>query len=563
VDVRDLSALVGARTTATSDLWWKNAVVYCLDVETFMDSNGDGIGDFAGLTERIDYLAGLGATCLWLMPFYPTPDLDDGYDVTDYYSVDPRLGSLGDFVDFMRTASDRGLRVIADLVVNHTSDRHPWFLSARSDPSSPYRDFYVWSEEPRDDGSYDIVFPDAEDSVWRFDEEAGAYFLHRFYRHQPDLNVANPRVRDEIHKIIGFWLQLGLAGFRLDAVPYLLETGEAQGEPPEETHAYLRDLRAFLSRRAGTAMLLGEVNLEPEDLGRYFGDGHGDALHMLFDFVVNQALYLSLCREDAGPLRGALESLPPAPETGQWANFVRNHDELTLDKLSEEEREEVFEQLAPEEDMRLFGRGIRRRLPPMLGGDRRRVELVYSLLFSLPGTPVLLYGEEIGMGENLEAEGRMSVRTPMQWSGERNGGFSSADPSDVCVPPVARGEYSFERVNVDAQRHDSGSLLNWTERMIRTRKECPELGWGEWRLLDAGEPSVLAHRCDWGGGTLLAVHNLAGRDATARLEVGEGGRSVRDVVGGGRHSLAGRELELGLEPYGYRWLRLGRSPDEP
>jgi trehalose synthase len=556
-----LSANVSARTTATSDVWWKNAVVYCLDVETFMDSNGDGIGDFAGLTDRIDYLAGLGVTCLWLMPFYPTPDLDDGYDVTDYYAVDPRLGTLGDFVEFVRTAADRGLKVIADLVVNHTSDRHPWFRSARSDARSPYRDFYVWSDEPREDESFDIVFPDAEDSVWRFDEEAGAYYLHRFYRHQPDLNVENPRVRDEIHKVIGFWLELGLSGFRLDAVPYLLETGEARGPGPEEVIEYLHDLRAFLSRRSGSAMLLGEVNLEPRDLGRYFGEGGGDGLHMLFDFVVNQALYLSLVREDAGPLRRALESLPPVPETGQWANFVRNHDELTLDKLADDERDQVFAQLAPEEDMRLFGRGIRRRLPPMLDGDRRRIELVYSLLYSLPGTPVLLYGEEIGMGENLAVDGRMSVRTPMQWSAERNGGFSSADPSEVCVPPVAEGDYSFERVNVDAQRHDPGSLLNWTERMIRTRKECPELGWGEWRLLDAGVDSVLAHRCDWSGGSIVAVHNLAGRSATARLELGGGGNTVRDVLRGDGHAVDGPVLELELEAFGYRWLRVGGTSD--
>jgi trehalose synthase len=553
---RDVAASLRARTTATGDLWWKNAIVYCLDVETFADSNGDGVGDFAGLTERVDYLAGLGVTCIWLMPFYPTPDLDDGYDVTDYYSVDPRLGTLGDFVEFVRTASDRGLKVIADLVVNHTSDRHPWFESARSDPSSPYRDFYVWSEERPDHEPDDIVFPDAEDSVWRYDEQAEAYYLHRFYRHQPDLNVADPRVRDEIHKVMGFWLQLGLSGFRLDAVPYLLETGEAHGSAPEENLEYLLDLRAFLTRRSGSAMLLGEVNLEPEDQRRYFGDERGDGLHMLFGFVVNQALYLSLVRGDSRPLRRALDGLPAIPESSQWANFVRNHDELTLDKLAEDEREEVFDALAPDEGMRLFGRGIRRRLPSMLEGDRRRIELVYSLLLSLPGTPVLLYGEEIGMAENLDVEGRLSVRTPMQWSAEANGGFSTADASDLCLPPVSAGDFSYERVNVESQRHDSGSLLNWMERMIRTRKECPELGWGDSRLLDAGDDAVLAHLCEWSGRALLAVHNLSGEAIEAELELGDGAEAVEDVLAGESRPLDGGRLRLELEPYAYRWLRL-------
>jgi trehalose synthase len=552
----ELAPSLTSRAPATADLWWKNAVVYCVDVETFVDSNGDGIGDFAGLTSRVDYLAGLGVTCIWLMPFYPTPDLDDGYDVADYYSVDPRLGTLGDFVEFVRTTQDRGMKVIADLVVNHTSDRHPWFQAARSDPSSPYRDFYVWSDERPEDEPDDIVFPDEEDSVWSYDRKARAYYLHRFYHHQPDLNVVNPVVRDEIHRVMGFWLQLGLCGFRLDAVPYLLETGEAKGVPPKENLDYLLDLRAFLTRRSGNAILLGEVNLEPEDLRRYFGDDRGDGLHMLFNFVVNQALYLSVVREDARPLRRALEGLPDVPATNGWANFVRNHDELTLDKLEDEEREEVFEALAPDEGMRLFGRGIRRRLPPMLGGDRRRLELVYSLLLSLPGTPVLLYGEEIGMGENLDVEGRLSVRTPMQWSPEANGGFSTAAAEDLCLPPVSAGDFSYERVNVRMQRHDSGSLLNWMERMIRMRKECPELGLGEFRVLDAGDDSVLAHRCDWGGRVLLAVHNLAAERRAVELRLDDGRRAVEDVLGGEARALEGGRLALELEPCGYRWLRV-------
>ena len=404
---------------ATSDLWWKNAVVYCLDVETFLDWNGDGEGDFQGLTQRVDYLAGIGVTCIWLMPFYPSPDRDDGYDVTDFYGVDSRLGTLGDFVEFVRTAKDRGIRVIADLVVNHTSDQHPWFRAARASRNSPYRDYYVWADQPPAGGPKGVTFPDQETSLWRYDERAGQYYHHRFYKHQPDLNVSNPKVRDEIAKIMGFWLELGLSGFRVDAVPFLLEPTGA-GEALADPHEYLRDLRSFLSRRSGEAILLGEVNLKAKDVRRFFGDEDGDELHMCFNFLGMQAMYLSLARQDTRPLERSLRQLPAIPTDNQWANFVRNHDELTLDKLSDKERAEVFAAFGPDPDMQLYGRGLRRRLPSMLGGDMRRIRLVYSLLFSMPGTPVLFYGEEIGMAENLAVEGRSAVRTPMQWSDEAN-----------------------------------------------------------------------------------------------------------------------------------------------
>ncbi|MBW3558058.1 MAG: alpha-amylase family protein, partial [Actinobacteria bacterium] len=387
-------------TARTSDLWWKNAVVYCLDVETFLDWDGDGIGDLRGLTERVDYLAGMGVSCLWLMPFYPSPNRDDGYDIVDFYGVDPKLGTLGDFVVLVRSAKDRGMRVIVDLVVNHTSDRHPWFRSARSSRTSPFRDFYVWADEPPPNPTAGVVFPDAEDSIWSWDEKAGQWYLHHFYSHQPDLNIANPAVRDEIARITGFWLELGVDGFRIDAVPYLIETGGIEGAAELDPHALVKHLRSFISRRRGDAVLLGEVNLEPEPLRAFFGDAHGDELHMLFNFPVMQAMYLALARRDARPLAKALRQLPEIPEACQWATFVRNHDELTLDQLSENERAEVFAAFGPDEGMQLFGRGLRRRLPPMLDGDQRRVRLVYSLLFSLPGTPVLFYGEEIGMGEN-------------------------------------------------------------------------------------------------------------------------------------------------------------------
>jgi maltose alpha-D-glucosyltransferase/alpha-amylase len=543
---------------AAYDLWWKNAVVYCVDVELFADANGDGVGDFPGLLGKIDYLAGLGVTCIWLMPFYPTPNKDNGYDISDFYGVDPRLGTLGDLVDFLRAARERGIRVIADLVVNHTSDQHPWFQSARADPESPWRDFYVWADE-QPEGPPGVVFPDAEDSNWDFDEVAGKWFLHRFYSHMPDLNIANPRVRDEISKVVGYWLELGLSGFRVDAAPFVIEQAGTDPRPGEEDpHDFLRDLRAFLNRRRGDAILLAEANLPPDEQRRFFGDEGGDEMHMLFNFVLNQHLFLALVRQDPAPIVAALEELPPVPRTNQWANFVKNHDELTLDKLTEAEREEVFAALAPDPDMRSFGRGIRRRVPPMLDGDRARIELLYSLLLTLPGSPVLLYGEEIGLGDNQRVEGRAAVRVAMQWSAGRGGGFTTGEPA---VPVVADGPFGPDQVNVAAQRRDPQSLLNWMERAIRARKELPELGWGGWRVLGSDQPAVLAHRCDWQGRGVLALHNLGPEPLQVQVAADddetEAGAVMAELLADQRYepAKAGQALDLGA--FGYRWLRVG------
>ena len=539
---------------ATADLWWKNAVVYCLDVQTFADSNGDGIGDFGGLTDHIDDIAGLGVTCIWLMPFCPSADRDDGYDVTDHYAIDPKLGTFGDFTEFMAVARDRGLRVIADLVVNHTSDQHHWFQTARRSRESRFRDFYVWQDEIPAGGPEGEVFPGEQNGVWTFDAEAGQYYLHRFYHHQPDLNIANPDVRDEIAKVIGFWLAQGLSGFRVDAVPFLLEADGIAQEMDVAPHQYLRDLRAFVQRRRGDAVLLGEVNLPFDQQRRFFGDEDGDELNMLFDFVGMQATYLAMAREDATPLAKALRRRPPTPEDAAFASFLRNHDELTLDKLTTAERDEVFAAFGPDPDMQLYGRGLRRRLPPMLDGDARRLRFAYSLMFSMPGTPTLFYGEEIGMGENLAIEGRLAVRTPMQWTGAPAAGFTTA-PADAAVRPFPDGEFGPANVNVAAQRRDPESLLNWFERLIRLRTSTPEIGWGDYAVLDAGDPAVLALRFRWDGRTTITLHNFAARATKATFAVGVRGGVLRDRFGPAPDApIDEGRATVKLEAFGYRWL---------
>ena len=538
----------------TADLWWKNAVFYCLDVETFCDSDGDGIGDFGGLTSKIDHLAGLGVTCIWLMPFFPTPNHDDGYDVADHYAIDPRLGSFGDFTEFMHTARDRGMRVIADLVVNHTSDQHYWFQGARLARDSEYRAYYVWRDEVPDGEPPEEVFPGEQHGVWSYDREAGQYFLHRFYAHQPDLNIANEAVREEVRKVMGFWIAQGLSGFRVDAVPFFLDLHGVTEEMELEPHAYLRSLRSFMSRRYGSGVLLGEVNIPLEETLQYFGDEDGDELHMLFNFVVMQATWLSFARGDAGPLRRALRQLPAIPREAAWAMFLRNHDELTLDKLPPRERREVFEAFGPEPDMQVYDRGLRRRLPPMFDGDQRRIRLAYSLLFSLPGAPTLFYGEEIGMGDNLELKGRLSVRTPMQWTGGPSAGFSSAPPDGLIRPLPTDKRFEPRAVNVRDQQLDPDSLLNWFGRLIRVRRGSPEIGWGTTKVVRTA-PQVLALCHEWQGHVTYTVHNVSDEPIEVEFKVGRDVDALRDAFGTGSIDVADGAAKCKLGPYGYRWLR--------
>ncbi|MBA2699905.1 MAG: trehalose synthase, partial [Nocardioidaceae bacterium] len=401
-----------------SERWYKEAVIYCLEVESFQDSDGDGYGDLRGLISRLDYLSRLGVTCLWLNPVHPTPHRDDGYDVSDYYGVDPRLGTLGDFAELAQQARQRGIRLLLDLVVNHTSDQHPWFRSARRDKESPYRDWYIWSDSEPLDRQQGIVFPGEQTETWSFDDESKAWYFHRFYDFQPDLNWSNPAVRAEIKKVMGFWLQLGASGFRIDAAPFVLEQVEAGIDPGPLDFSILDDWRQDVQWQSGDAVLLCEANVGPEDLPTYCAgrtDGPNDRAHMLFAFLLNTKLWLALARRDSEPLVEALQALPRLPAMAQWASFLRNHDELDLSKLTDEQRNDVFRAFAPKQDMRIYGRGIRRRLTPMFGGDRRHIELAYSLQFSMPGTPVVRYGEEIGMAENLALSGRNAIRTPMQW----------------------------------------------------------------------------------------------------------------------------------------------------
>jgi maltose alpha-D-glucosyltransferase / alpha-amylase len=537
------------------DLWYKNAVIYSLDLETFMDLNGDGIGDFEGLARRLDYLHALGIDTVWLAPFQPTPNKDNGYDISDYYGVDPTHGSGGDFVEFMHQANKKGIKVIIDLVVNHTSDQHRWFQESRSDPDSPFRDWYVWSEKKPKDWNEGMVFPGVQEATWTFDKKAKAYYHHRFYEHQPDLNIDNIQVRREIHKIMGYWVQQGVAGFRVDAVPFILETQNPGEKSKKIRFEYLREMRRFLQWRRGDAILLGEANVLPKESAKYFGY-EGQGIHLMFNFYVNQYMFYALATSTTKKLIKALEDTRLEFEGSQWAIFLRNHDELDLGRLTEEERELVFQRFGPEEHMQLYERGIRRRLSTMLG-NRKQIELAYSLMFSLPGTPVIRYGDEIGMGDDLELPERDAVRTPMQWSADEQSGFSPA--KKLVHPVINEGPYAYRHINVETQRRTDDSLLNWMTKLIRLRQECTEIGWGQWQIIDTEIESVLGMHYNFKGSSLVILHNFADEAVEVILNLRQKteiklidlmtvNENVEDTKG--KHHVC-------LEAYGYRWFRAG------
>jgi maltose alpha-D-glucosyltransferase / alpha-amylase len=541
-----------------NDLWYKNAVIYCLSVGAYMDANGDGIGDFQGLMRRLDYLHGLGVTAIWLMPFQTSPHRDDGYDVADYYGVDSRYGTLGDFVEFTHGAQQRGIRVIIDLVANHTSNEHAWFRESRRDPNSKYRGWYLWSKKKPPRANQGMVFPGVQKSTWSYDEQARAWYFHRFYDFQPDLNTSNPEVQAEILKIMGFWIQLGVSGFRMDAVPFIIASKGPKVKNPEEQYEMLRSFREFLQWRQGDCIILAEANVLPETDMEYFGSD-GDRMHMMFNFQVNQHLFYAFASADTRPLVKAMHATKRRPATAQWGLFLRNHDELDLGRLDEEQRQKVFDAFGPKPEMQLYQRGIRRRLASMLDGDRRRLELAYSLLFTLPGTPVIRYGDEIGMGDDLSLPERNCARTPMQWSNEPHGGFTKNEKP--AVPAISGGPYGFEHINAAIQRRNPDSLLNWTERIIRMRKEVPEVGWGDFEVIATRNPAVLVMRYAWRNNWVLFVHNFDAKPHEVTFSVGLQNEAEQLLVNllaeehshgddRGRHRLV-------IEAYGYRWYRVG------
>ncbi|MDT0678019.1 alpha-amylase family protein [Autumnicola musiva] len=539
-----------------SRFWYKNAIIYSLDVESFMDSDGDGVGDFTGLRHRLNYLKHLGVDCLWLLPFYDTPNRDNGYDVRDYYQLDRRLGDLGRFAEFVENAEEIGIRVIIDLVVNHTSEEHFWFQEARKNKNSRYRNFYIWADEkPEEDGTH-VIFGEEQDGTnWHYDEEAGQYYYHSFYPFQPDLNLSNPDVQDEIMRIMHFWLKLGISGFRMDAVTHMLrKKGNIEFE--DDPHDILRKFRRSVQENKTDAVLLAEVDVDPKRYKDFFGDS--DQMHMLLNFYINNYIFLALARREATALAEAIELLPAHAPTEQMANFLRNHDELDLERLSEQEREEVFKAFAPKEDMRIYGRGIRRRLAPMLNNDRQRLEMVYSLLLTLPGTPLLRYGQEISMGEDLDLKGRDSVRTLMQWNSQKNGGFSTAKQENLVRKSIAEGTNGYKINSVQSQQRDSSSFLNWITRAINYRKECPEFGKGEVRIMETGNKKVLTILRETDSGLALAMHNFCDEDQEIKLDLDQK-EQMLEIFADKEYSRSTLENPIEISAYGYRWFREKRN----
>jgi maltose alpha-D-glucosyltransferase/alpha-amylase len=545
---------------ADDGLWYKDAIFYELHVRSFQDSNADGIGDFQGLTSRLDYLQALGVTCIWLLPMYVSPLRDDGYDIEDYTAIQPAYGTMADFETFLDAAHHRGLRVIADLVLNHTSDRHPWFRRAVESPAgSSERDFYVWSDDDKRYPGARIIFTDTEKSNWSWDPTAKAYYWHRFFSHQPDLNYDNPHVRRAVLDVFRFWMNRGLDGFRCDAVPYLFEREGTNCENLPETHLYLKELRAELEREYPGRLLMAEANQWPSDVRPYFGDG--DEFHMAFHFPLMPRLFMAMRKENRDPIVEILARTPAIPDTCQWGIFLRNHDELTLEMVTEEERDYMYKEYAQDRKMRI-NVGIRRRLAPMMDNSRRRIELMNGMLMSLPGSPVLYYGDEIGMGDNIYLGDRDGCRTPMQWSGDRNAGFSRANPLSLTTPIINDPVYGYQGVNVEAQEASNSSLLNFTRRLIAIRKKYPVFGRGSITFLGAENRSILAYVRKSETQAVLVVNNLSQYAQPVELDLSEYRGCVPvSLVGNRRFPTIGEHLYfLSLGPHDFFWFLLEGMP---
>jgi maltose alpha-D-glucosyltransferase / alpha-amylase len=539
----------------TPTLWYKDAIFYELSIRAFYDSNADGIGDFRGAIQKLDYLRDLGVTCIWLLPFYPSPLKDDGYDIADYYGVHADYGTVADCRAFLAAAHERGIRVIADLVLNHTSDQHPWFRAACSSPTSPKRDYYVWSDTPEKYQGVRVIFQSFETSNWTWHPEAQAHYWHRFYRHQPDLNFDNPYVRQEMLQIARYWLDLGMDGFRCDAVPHLFEREGTSCEGLPETHAYFKELRRDLERTHPECLLLGEANQWPREAAIYFGDG--DEFHMTFHFPLVTRTFLALAQEKHEPITDILAQTPSIPATCQWAVFLRNHDEMTLSRVSEADRQDLYQAYASDPQMRL-NRGIRRRLAPMVGHDLRKLKLLYSLIFSLPGSPVLYYGDDIGMGDNVSLADRGGLRTPMQWNDKLNAGFSQAGPTRLYAPVIDNPATGYQRINVEAQLHDQYSLLSWLKKIIAMRKTVPAFAHGILEMLPSANPQVLTYLRQYGDENVIVIGNLSGQEQRVELDLRRFAQTVPlDLLSGATLSPTGEQpYVLTIDPYGFCWLRL-------
>jgi maltose alpha-D-glucosyltransferase/alpha-amylase len=536
-------------------LWFKDAIFYEVYVRGFYDSNGDGVGDFRGLTEKLDYLEWLGVDCLWLLPMYASPLRDGGYDIADYHEMLPEYGTLEDFRQFVDAAHARGIRIITDLVVNHTSDQHPWFREASSGPDSPKRDWYVWSDTPDRYKEARIIFTDTERSNWTWCESAQSFYWHRFFSHQPDLNYDNPEVRQAMLDVVDYWLDFGVDGFRADAVPYLYEREGTNCENLPETHAFLKCLRAHVERRHPNALLLAEANQWPEDVVEYFG--RGDEFHMGYHFPIMPRLFMALRQEDRRPIVEILDRTPDIPSNCQWGMFLRNHDELTLEMVTDEERDYLYNEYAKDRRMRL-NVGIRRRLAPLLDNSSRRIQLLHALLFSLPGSPFLYYGDEIGMGDNIYLGDRDGVRTPMQWSSDRNAGFSKADFERLYFPVINNPVYGYQSVNVDSQMRYDTSLLNWMRQMILLRREHQVFGRGTMRFIKPENRKIFTFVREHEDDTVLCVFNLSQFAQPVELDLSEfEGRTPVEMLGKTRFPVvAGHHYQLALAPFGFYWFSL-------